>query len=201
MLTTAADQVDVGAAFTGAELARLKDVSRQAINKRWRRMEAEGLIHPTVGADGAARVSLAEWDMATGESTDPAKLLGAETAKVADGPDREPTQPAGNAKYNQERARLARYDADKREIELRKLKGELVEVAAVADAMTRCAEAIVRDLDRLPALAEDFADVVARGGAPGLREQLKRVVREIRDTLARSMSLLGNTADADPEDA
>jgi len=189
MLTEAASTVDAAVRVSVTELARIKGVSKQAISKRLKRYEEEGRI-ASQRHGGEVTISLAEWDTVAGEVTDPAKLAGADSTKILRGEGDEARQ-TRDPTYTKEVARRAGYEADLKEIELRKKKGELVEVAAVVEAMTRCAEAIVRDLDRLPAHAEDLADVVARGGAPGLREQLKKIVRELRETLARSMSVLG----------
>ena len=206
MLTARGDDVDgQGFRVSVTELAEIKGVSKQAISKRLRRLVDEGRIS-TSRRGIELMVSLADWDTVTGDLTNPAKLAGRDTAREIRGEgavaDRRPPETPDAVKdpsYTQELTRKAGYEADLKEIEVRRRKGELLDATEVTDAMTRCAEAIIRDLDRLPAYADDLADVVAKRGAQGLREELRKTARALRETLARSMSLLAGGDDADDQ--
>lgn len=209
MLTAHTDDVDGrGLRVSVTELAEIKGVTKQAISKRLRRLVEEGRI-ATSRRGIELMVSLADWDTVTGELTNPAKLVGRDTVReirgegggstpearrLPDAPD-----PVKDPSYTQELTRKAGYEADLKEIEVRRRKGELLDAAEVTDAMTRCAEAIIRDVDRLPAYADDLADVVAKRGAQGLREELRKTARSLRETLARSMSLLAGGDDTDDQ--
>lgn len=188
------------------ELALVKGVSKQAISARLQRWEAQGLIR--TGTRRGKRntvektVSLAEYDTVAGETSDPSKIQGHATRAAIAGESTAPTlddavaaNVGGAAKaeadptYTRELTRKAGYDADLREMQLRKQRGELLEIEDVRSSMERCAEAIVRDVDQLPAFADDLAAAVASGGVPALRELLKVKARELRERLARSMTL------------
>jgi DNA-binding transcriptional ArsR family regulator len=188
----------------------VKGVTRQTIAERLARLEGQGLIRSR--RDGRKKkVRLAEWDHVTGEVTDPARLQAQRTAKGIRGeaPPR-PLEgviagPAGADKekdptYTAELTRKAGYDADLRKIEIDKQMGRLLAVDDVRAAMERCAEQIVRDIDHIVARADDNAAAVARNGVAGAREFLKTLARELRETLARSMTLIQREND-ESEDA
>lgn len=194
-MTATAQTVD-GLRVSAAEIARLKGVSRQAISKRLRRYVDDGLLQK----DAAGKVSLAEWDTVTQEATDPARLLGSDTpvepAEIgAPAAVKEPRDDS----YQRQKARAAQYDADLKEIQLRKEQGRLLPIEGVTAAMARCAEVLVRDIDRLPAKADDLATAVSRNGAAGLREALKGVAREMREHVAANMRLLAEDETGDDE--
>lgn len=212
MLTAATASVDGAVVVSVTELAGLKKVSKQAISRRLGRLENEGLIK--TGRRGVEKVvSLAAWDMATGEATDPSKLQGAATraaiAGVAPSLDDAvaaniggPGKAEADPTYTKELTRKAGYDADLKEMQLRQQRGELVEIADVRIAMERCAEAINREIDQLPAFADDLAAAVASGGVPALRELLKVKARDLRERLQRSMTTLAiGVEDDEIEDA
>ena len=176
------------------QLAELKDVSKQAISRRLQRFEREGLL--TVHHAGSQKqVSLIDWDRVTKDVTDPAKLAGratvrrnAEKTSTKAKPSSSLAPAAVPSSYSQQQERKARLEADLREIELRRLRQQLVVVEDVRVAMEQCAEAIVRDIDQLPAFADDLAAALAKGGTLALREALKVKGREFRQRLSRTMA-------------
>ena len=198
MLTETGAKVDGGGEWvTQAELARLKSVSKQAISKRWKRFKAEGLINPR--QEGRSEiVLLAEWDTVTNDATDPAKLL----PRQSDAGDPLPApseEPSGDPGYTAERARSARYDADLKKIRLDQELGRLVPVEEVAEAMARCAEQVVRDIDQLPSMADEVAAAMAESGVTGVKQLLKEQARKMRETLELNMRLLASE-DGEDED-
>ena len=190
-----------------SDLAKMKGVSQQAISKRLRRLMEDGLITPR-HEGGRTLVNLAAWDSVTNEVTDPAKIVArdtaalmkprraAETADPAEGALRDPT-------YTQQQARKAGYDADLKEIELRRLQGELREVDDIRASTIKVGEIVVRELDQLPSFADDIAAAFAKGGIPALRDELKRRCRAMRETIVRSLADLaaGSIADDGEEKA
>ena len=86
------------------------------------------------------------------------------------------------------RARLAQL-----EYELK--VGKLVSVNDVRASMDICAEALARDLDRLPAFTDDLATAFTRGGIKDLRKALGKVAREMRAQMVENMRLIGEDAE------
>ncbi|PTW53908.1 MarR family protein [Breoghania corrubedonensis] len=185
------------------QLAEMKGVSHPAISKRLRRFEEAGLV--TVRREGRRTlVNVAQWDAAADEVTDPARLAGAETTRQMsaemDATNADAPTGSNTKAYSYQQARKAEYDADLKEIELAKQRGQLLPIAEVEDAMIRCAESLVRAIDQLPAGADDLAAAVSRGGVPALRDALKIKARELRLKLAEKMRLLGeDESDGDEE--
>lgn len=191
-----------------SELARIKGVSQPAISKRLKRLVGEGLIEARKSGREIT-VSLAEWDTVTNEATDPARLVARDTRREIEGDRRLEDDVARRSaaaaveadgkdpSYTQQLTRKAGLEADLKAIELAKQKGELLRIEDARKAMEACAEAIVRDLGQLPTYADDVAAAVGKAGAAGARDALKVIERRIRETLARSMTLLaGDTDDA-----
>lgn len=183
-----------------SELAAIKRVSAQAISKKLQRYVRAGLI-TTRRKGKSVLIPLARWDEVADEVTDPARITGRDTMRAAQArPDAPaPTTGDGDPEYQRERARRERFSADKAEIEMRKLRGELVEAREVEAAMTRCAEAIVRALEQMPSWADDLAGAMTRGGETEMRKLLKAKGRGLRETLARSMSMIAADDDETPE--
>lgn len=187
-----------------SELAKIKGVTKQTISERLARLVEQQLIE--VRKRGREKtVSLAEWDTVTAETTDPARLVARDLRggrslddDVADNISggKAPADPT----YTKELTRKAGYDADLRKIDIDRQRGLLLEIGDVRVAMEECAAAIVRDIDQLPAYADDLAAAMSRAGVPGLRDALKAKAKQLRETLARSMSLLGTPKDDDEEE-
>lgn len=185
---------------TITELAALKGVGKAAVSERVSRLEREGVI-ATLKRGRVKLVSLADYDAAIGETTSLSRMQAAATRRQASEPVTEPDEPAiGGANYSREQARLASYKADLAEIELKRKRGEVRDTREIVEAMTRCAEAIVKAIDRIPSRADEIAAAVARDGEQGARSALKTIARELRETLAREMRLLEGEGDADADD-
>lgn len=189
-----------GGWLSQAALAKLKGVTKQAINKRLRRWVDDGLLE----TDPRGRVRLEDWDRVAGEVTDPSRLIARATEAEAAG---EAVPAAGaerqerDSSYTREKAAGARLDNELKRIALDKERGSLLRIDEVTDAMARCAETMVREIDQLPGRADDLATAVSRGGVEGVRQALKSIAREMREQLAASMRLLEaeGAADTDPD--
>lgn len=202
---SADDRTSAAAAVSVSELARVKGVTKQSIAKRLARLEVQGLIR-TWRSGKAKMVNLAEWDAVTREQSDLSRLMGAATAKATAGGNDGHTldQPTSrDPSYTRELTRKAGYDADLKRLELDRLRSELLPIGDVTRAMERCAAAMVRDLDLLSACADDIAAAMTKSGVAGVRDVLKRVSRQLRTTLATSMTALAEQdegqAVADPQ--
>ncbi|SHE67545.1 MarR family protein [Kaistia soli DSM 19436] len=188
-----------------SELARMKGLSKQAISKRLGRLVEDGLIRTHVRGREKV-VSLAEWDTVTRDVTDPAKVAGARTRSgrnlsaepIADGAT-SPEDAARSPSYNRELTRKAGYDADLKEIELRKQRGELRTVQDIQAAATKVGETLVRLIEQLPTHADDIATAHGRGGASAVRDLLKAKARGMREAVVQALEALA--AGAEESDA
>ncbi|BBE74351.1 hypothetical protein OHA_1_03982 [Pleomorphomonas sp. SM30] len=183
-----------------SELARLKGVSKEAVSKRVRRFEGDGVL-ATQMVGQQKMVPVAEYDRLVGETTDFAQVRTRPDRGADTGPSRKST--AEDPVRAVEDARRARYAADREEIELGKALGQILLTADVERAMMRCAEALVRAIDNLPRRAEDIAGAVAKDGVPGARALLKEAAYDLRKVLAAEMKLLAaeDAATANGDDA
>ena len=187
-----ADQVNTDGDWVGVrELAELKGVSAAAISKRLKKfVEAEQIDVRLEG--GKKLVRLAQWDFVTKENTDPAKLVGRDTTRMAHGDDAKDDDESlsdTSREYREQQARKMRLEADKRDLELAELVGALVPRDQAVAAMEMAAEKIVQQIDQLPSYADELAGAVSRGGAAGLKEALKSHSRRMRAAVAASMTL------------
>ncbi len=168
--------------LTVSELARQRGVDKAAISRRITRLGLE--LRP--GPRNSKLVNVAAFDHAVGTSTDAVRA--ANSAKAAA---REQEASAGEDKVlAREQARRAAYDADLKKLDLDERLGKLLPVDSIEDAMSRCAEAMVRNIDQIASRADDLAAAVARDGGAGARRELKVIARELRETLARELRLL-----------
>lgn len=202
--------VDDGAGLrvSVSELARMKGLSKQAISKRLGRFVEQGLITTTLRGREKV-VSLAEWDSVTSEVTDLSKVAGARTRSGRDAAEALEADVgkrlSGEAaikdpSYTQELTRKAGYDADLKEIELRKQRGELREVGAIQAAATKVGETLVRQIEQLPTFADDLATAASRGGSAAVREILRSKARGMRESIIRALeTLAAGSGDADTE--
>jgi hypothetical protein len=173
-----------------SELAALKSVTRQSVSERLKRLEADGVIASRTRG-GRKYVLLAAWDVATRDYTDPARLAGRNTSKALTGA----AAPTGAADptYTQELTRKARYDADLKEIELARQRGELVPVAEVTAAVDEAAAIIKSMLDRLPSHAEDV-HAASAGGPAAVRRALSAIVEGYRHAASDALTQMHEVA-------
>lgn len=130
----------------------------------------------------------------------PANITGKPAAASAPAPAVPRASPAAVRRTDQLlEARTAKegFQAQLRHLELQRRAGRLVPVDAVARSMERCGAALVRDIDRLPIVAEDIAAAFQAGGVQGVRAALRRVARNLRKTLGDNMRLLAEGESVD----
>jgi predicted transcriptional regulator len=167
-----------------SEIAAQRGVSKQAVSKRLKALAGRVATRQ----DGPRLlVNRAEFDRIVGAETDPAQAL-RNRNQVAGGTavgGVEAPRPQGDlaAKvYSQQRAKRESYEAEMARLELEEKQGRLLPVADVEAAMVRCAEALLREIEQLPASSDD----------PAIRVILKDRARRLRETLSREMRLLAN---------
>jgi len=170
--------------MTQLEYSRHRGVTRQAVFK----MVKEGRIPTITATNGQLMIDPEKADQAL------ADRAAIRQPRIDEQPGYQ-IQPPGLL-----RAKTATevYVARLKQIEYEERIGHLVRVDEVVRAMERCAEAIVRELDRLPLKAEELAAVLAAEGVFGMRVAMKNMMREVRRTLADNMRLLAE-AEAEAE--
>lgn len=165
-----------------SELARLRGVDKAAISRRVARLEVQGLLRTQRGKQGTKLVPLALFDKVCSEVTDAIRQANGAPASAAS------TDPI----LSREQARRAGYDADLKKLDLDERLGRLVAVDKVNEGMTECGQRMARIIDQMPTRAEEVASAIAKDGVQGARAILKTLAREIRDELARAMSIQGD---------
>lgn len=161
-----------------SELARERKVSKQVISKNLRRWADAGRAVPTRKEGKSLLIKVAEYDAARGEVGDLARQMGEATKKSSIADDPTPQGQDGPL-YTREQARAKQYEADLKEIELIRVRGELVEVAQLRDAATQAAEAMLRAIDQMASRSEDLA-AATNVPVAQCRQFLKSVARDLR---------------------
>jgi hypothetical protein len=195
--------LDNGLWLSVTALAKLKGVTKQTVGEKVARLERDGLLLGQCEGRGKPKlINVAAYDRAVGETTDLMREQGAATKKA--------TQTAQapalisdsvNPVYSAEQARHMALKADMAQLDLDERIGKLLPLHEVTEAMTECAEALVRAIDQISTHAEALADAVGKGGVNGARGKLKEIARELRETLSQSMRLLSERdTDAKPSD-
>jgi hypothetical protein len=191
VLTLEADGVDGQSDgwFPLSEVARLKGISKQALSRRVARLVDTGALETRPGSRGTVLVNLAAFDKAADETTDLIRATnGGRGRQAAQG-----VSGGGSLEtivLAREQARRASYDADLKKLDLDERLGKILSTDDVADAMSACAEAMVRAIDQISARADDIATAVAKNGSAGARQALKDIARDLRSTLARELRTL-----------
>lgn len=160
--------------ITQAEYARRRGVTRQTINEYVSDGRIALLPNGRIDPDAADK-ALDDIHKQRVTARDEPRTPGLASARAAD----------------------AIYSARLRQLDYEARVGQLLPTKDVVRAMERCAEDMVRVIDRLPTYAEDLAVAYDRKGIAGLRAALRSAAREQREALAASMSL--GDKDADPD--
>lgn len=175
--------------MTQAEYARHRGVSRQAVNKAI----GAGKI-PLRESHGRKGIDPAEADRALGLNVQ--RVLA--TAPAEDERDAAPRQAPG---LTQARTATEVYRARLAELEFKERIGKLRPVEQTELGAQRCAEVVLRAIDRIGGRAEELAAMVTKDGLVGARTCLRDIARELRAVAAREFATLaaGEHADAEGE--
>lgn len=186
-----------------SDLARERGVSKQGISKNLKRWASAGRAIPTKKSGRETLIKVVEYDLALGQVGDQARILGEATKKGFGPAGVSPVDPDAPV-YTREQARAKQYEADIKEIELEKLRGELVEVSQLRDAATAAAESMLRAIDQMPARAEDLS-VATKMPVAQCRVFLKTAARDLRQRVTDVFAGLAARAmtadDQQPEEA
>lgn len=175
---------DGGVWLTITEIARRKGVSKQALSKRVKSLEADGKIR--VRRDGQrVLVDLAEYDRAVGDFGDGGREAAAETVRAAR------REIAGRTSKGLRDVQLerARYDTRMRALDYAQRTGELVPISGpggVEDALVEASAVIIRALD-ITMRHFDRIREAAKDGEPAVRRVIKDIIHEQRTTIGKAM--------------
>lgn len=169
-----------GVWVTCADLAKRRNISRQAATKRVAQLESEGKIQTR--REGKSRlVDLAAFDRAVGEVGNAVKEQAADTSR---GKSSSPIMRDAQAERAVYDARLKALDLAERQRQLLPIAGPHgIEAAAAAIAAT-----LARDLDGLIRYADEVATAVSKEGVAGARRVLKEISVKVRQQLAGSLA-------------
>ena len=172
---------------TISELAKRLGVTIGPVSRRVARLEASGLLSARV--EGARKlVDFAAFQAAVARVEDAPRAANGRLARGGSGA---ASAPADGPSLLSEQTRKAKAQADLAEMQVAKLRGELVEVAEIALAMEKAGGRLARGVDGIVSKADEWAAIVGREGSAGLRMALKAYARELRERLAADMTAGG----------
>lgn len=174
--------------LTFSELARRKNVSRQAIAKRVLQFEAAGLLETRAGQGRTKLVNVAAFDHAAEEQTDITR----------DHSERTVRQDGRRAAYNEAMADKARYEAELRRLDLAERLKLVVPVDELENVTMQIGGEIVTALERLPNEADALVTAAMRGGVGQMRTVLRKIVYDQRKQISVALAKLAQAERADP---
>lgn len=177
-----------------SELARLRGVTKGPLSRRVARFEEQGISLSRPGPGNTKLINVAAFDRATEETTDVVRATNGGDSTAVAAPS--PQLPGEALVYSREQARNAAYAADLKWLERNERLGLLLPIDDVVEAMTQCADALVREMSDLPMRADEIAAAVARDGEAGARRELKRIETQMRVALSAAMQRLADAAKA-----
>lgn len=162
----------VNRAFTGSQkdYAAHAGVSKVAVTK-WKH---RGLLVFT--DDGL--VDFEASDRRRAENGDPSHVM------------RQAQRPAVGTGFAEAKARREHFQALNAEMDYKRAIGELVDRAAVEDALQEAARTIRRELDALPLLADELDAAARQGGVAAVRGKLRERLRLLQETAADKLDRL-----------
>lgn len=176
---------DDGVLFTRRELARTLDVHMQTISSKW---EPAGM--PVAQRGGRGRPSLYRL-------SDVRAWLDRRTAEAAAS-----TNGHGRLDLVQERAELARAQAERVKLETLARRGELADKRAVERVWAAEVAAVRTRLLALPVVEADrIARAAVVDGVPGVEAVLEAIVRDVLTELARPDAVKHQAVDSSPLDS
>jgi hypothetical protein len=185
--TDSAGASDDGLWLSISDIAREKNVDKAAISRKVAELENAGRIEVRHGPNRTKLVNLAQFDAEVGEITD---FVREQAARLTD-------DLIGDSRYREARIKSSQYDARRKEIELQKLAGSLVEIVRVEEVIAQVGEEIKKPLDQVPLHAEQIAAAATGGGTPAVRNMLREVIFSVRTQIAEALLKLDIRAKSD----
>ena len=167
--------------MTQAAYARHRGVSKQAINKAVKLGKIR--LHEENGRKG---IDPAEADRALGLNAQ--RVISGE----ADGPAVRGMVRQAAPGLTQARTATEVYRARMAELEYNERLGKLRPVEQIEEGAVQCFDIVVRSLGGIVGRAEEIDARAKREGVTGVRDSLRRLVRDIRNTAANEFRKLAN---------
>lgn len=187
-------ELDQGLWLSVTALAARKGVRKSTISEKVTRLVETGVLQTRPGKGREKLINVAAYDVAVGEVGDAAKEAGAAT-KAASAPSGTSRAPTDN-RYRDEQARDKAYSADIKEIELEKLRGNLLPVSEFDPAADDAATRIVDIIEGLLARDSELTSIAVKEGENGVRAALKRIIRGQREAVVLAMKNMAANARA-----
>lgn len=183
-------------AISISDLARQRGISKQAVHKRAKALEAEGRLKLWAGPGRSVLISASAYDHAVGVTGDPVKEMAAESAAIlrgGDGPnirlaDASPS-PEDTPAYRDAKARDAYYAAELKRLAYEEADRKIYRVEEVEASMVRMAGAVSTVTRGLVALADEGAEACEQG-MPAFRRWLVRVGDDMCRALAAELRVI-----------
>jgi len=173
------------------ELATHLGVSIQAVSKRVRRLEDQGLIKSRRGDGGTKLVELGAYGHAARVAIDSVRASNGTKATPGHTPlgldDAGSDDDKADPILAKEQARHKKYQADMAEMERDRRRGDLLEKSDIVAATEDCGTAIVSVIEGLPSMAERVSSAEVAEGDNGARRVLREIAREMRETITRKL--------------
>jgi DNA-binding transcriptional ArsR family regulator len=179
------------------ELAAIVGLSKARVSQKVDKLEAAGLV--TTRSEGKGRpkyVNRIEYQNAVDKLQDGVKRLGyehrADNTAQSQPIVNKATQLGEVTDLAISQAKKAECDAEMARIKLDEVKGSVLPLYAVTDAMTRAAEVLVRGLDSLPAKLDDIVALQKKEGSLAAKVYFKGLIRDLREDLAKELTNLSS---------
>ncbi|MDI4231435.1 helix-turn-helix domain-containing protein [Bradyrhizobium sp. Arg237L] len=164
-----------------AEIAKRDGVSKPAISRKVKQLvDQHGLVVERDGQGRVSAVNVAQFDELRGRYGDPSKAQATAAASST-------ASVKSSETYDEGLRQKIWIDAERARIRLAQDKGELVEAAELAAALSECGGAITRVVDRLLSHCDEMAAAVGKDGVHGLRVLVKKISFDLKTEIADAL--------------
>lgn len=184
--SAAVDATPAAVMWSVSQIAERDKISKQAVSKKVKALAADhGLQVTRDGRKRITAINVAHYDLLRERTDDPSKAQRPPAASE----NAPATIPAGET-YDDARRTKTWLEVERERISLGIQRGELVQRADVAQAVSDVSIEIVRIVERLPTQSDDLAAVLGRDGLHGLRVALKKLSDKMRIDIADALDAL-----------
>jgi DNA-binding MarR family transcriptional regulator len=176
------------------DLAKALGQDKGTVSRRICKLEAAGKLTP-VFIRRNKLVDVAEYERAIAAEMTHQKA-NATAKRIAAGVPGDVLPAAGIAARTLTEANVenAQLRAEMAKIDLAERRGQVLALTDVQDSMVRCAGVMVRVIDQMPNRAAELFNAATQAGERGVRTVLRTMSTELRETIAREMTVLVDEA-------
>lgn len=187
-------ELDDGLWLSVTDLAVRKGVRKSTISEKVARLVADGRLTTRPGKGRAKLINVAAYDVAIGEVGDGAREQGAATKAADTAAATSVPRAPPDGRLRDEQTRDKAYSADLKQIELERLKGNLLLVADFEPLAEDAANRIGDIIDGLQARDSELTAIAIKEGENGMRAALKRITRAQRTAVVIAMKDMATAA-------